>query len=325
MKGKIALEEHYEIEGMDITGSHNFTKADYFSHVEERLTHIDLRIQDMDKNGIETYIMSLTQPGIEGITDTQKAIEIARQSNDYCAKYLIDKHPDRLKAFACVPMQDPTEAAKELERTVKEYGYVGALINGYSNLGDENTAQYLDEPQVEPFWSKVAELNVPVYLHPRIPMPSQQRMYKGYEGLLGSAWGFGIETATHAVRLMLSGLFDRYPHLTVIVGHLGETLPFTLPRLEHRLRHQRVETQGPHKKPVTEYLRENFYLTTSGVFRTQTLINTLLELGSDRILFSVDSPYEDANEIAPWFDACPISEIDRYKIGRTNAKKLFHL
>lgn len=245
--------------------------------------------------------------------------------NDYIAENVLSKYPNRFLAFAALPLQDPEEAAKELERAVRELGFVGGLVNGYSNIGDENTAQYLDEPQVWPFWKKVEELQVPVYLHPRIPLPNQQRIYEGYEGLLGSAWGFGVETATHAIRLILSGLFDHYPNLTIILGHLGEGLPFTLPRVEHRLRHQRPETHGKHKKSPTEYLRKNFYLTTSGVFRTQALIDTLLEVGSDRILFSVDYPYESMEEISSWFDTCPISENDRIKIGSENATKLFNL
>ena len=124
---------------------------------------------------------------------------------------------------------------------------------------------------------------------------------------------------------MLSGLFDRRPTLKVIVGHLGEAMPFTLPRLDHRLRHQRAETQGPHEKKPTEYFQKNIYVTTSGVFRSQALLSTLLEIGSDRVLFSVDSPYEDADELTPWFDSCPISDADRQKIGRDNSVKLFHL
>ncbi|AFJ45536.1 amidohydrolase family protein [Shimwellia blattae] len=325
MKGKIALEEHYQSPDFNAAGSHDFTKGDYFENVKERLLNIDLRIQDMDKNGIETYIMSLTQPGIEGLTDAVAAEKMAVKMNDYCAANLIAKHPDRLRAFACVPLQNPKAAAKELERAVKQHGFVGALINGFSNIGNEETAQYLDEPQVEPFWQKVEELGVPVYLHPRIPLVTQRRIYQGYDGLLGSAWGFGVETSTHAVRLILSGLFDRHPNLQIILGHLGEALPFTLPRLEHRLRHQRAETQGSHKLPVTEYLRKNFYLTTSGTFRSQALLDTMLEVGSDRILFSVDSPYEDASELSPWFDAAPISDNDRVKIGRENSRKLFKL
>ncbi|MEZ0053801.1 putative TIM-barrel fold metal-dependent hydrolase [Mycobacterium sp. MAA66] len=325
MKGKIALEEHWEPADFDATGEHSFTEKGYFDEVERRLKEVDERVEDMERNGIGVSILSLTQPGIEGITDTPTAIDAAQRLNDLAAKELVGRHPDRLRMFAAVPLQDPQAAATELERAVKDLGAVGALINGYTNIGDENTAQYLDEPQVDPFWNKVSELNVPVYLHPRIPLPNQQRIYQGYEGLLGSAWGFGVETSTHALRMILSGLFDRYPNINVILGHCGEALPFTLPRVEHRLRHQRRETHGPHLKPPTAYLRENFYLTTSGVFRTSTLLDTMLEVGADRVLFSVDYPYESMDEIAPWFDTVPISENDRIKIGRTTAANLFGL
>jgi 2,3-dihydroxybenzoate decarboxylase len=323
MSGKIALEEHWESEQFPATGTHDFTETRYFADVQRRLREVDQRIEDMDRTGIDISILSLTQPGIEGITDAAVAIETARRMNDHAADKLVGRYPERLRMFAAVPLQDPQAAAEELERAVKDLGAVGALINGYTNIGDENTARYLDEAPVDVFWNKVSELGVPVYLHPRIPLPNQQRIYQGYEGLLGSAWGFGFETATHALRLILSGLFDRYPNVNVILGHLGEALPFTLPRVEHRLRHQRPETHGSHRKPPTTYLRENFYLTTSGVFRTQALIDTLLEVGADRTLFSVDYPYESMHELAPWFDTCPISENDRIKIGRTNAAKLF--
>lgn len=325
MKGKIALEEHWEPADYDATGAHSFTEPGYFDEVERRLKEVDQRVEDMDRNGIGISILSLTQPGIEGILDTRAAIDAARKANDYAATELVSRHPDRLRMFASVPLQDPEAAAHELERAVRELGAVGALVNGYTNIGDENTARYLDEAPVDPFWNKVSELGVPVYLHPRIPLPSQQRIYEGYEGLLGSAWGFGFETATHALRLILSGLFDRYPNINVILGHCGEALPFTLPRVEHRLRHQRRETHGLHELPPTEYLRKNFYLTTSGVFRTSTLLDTLLEVGADRVLFSVDYPYESMDEIAPWFDTTPISENDRIKIGRTNSANLFGL
>lgn len=322
MQFKIALEEHWESAEFHATGSHDFTDPLYFADVQRRLQEVDERVEDMDRNGIGISILSLTQPGIEGVTDKGKAVDLARAMNDEAAS-LVARHPARLRAFAAVPLQDPEKAADELERAVRDHGFVGALVNGYSNVGDENNAQYLDEPQVEPFWDRVEKLGVPVYLHPRIPLPSQQRIYQGYEGLLGSAWGFGFETATHALRLILSGLFDRHPGINVVLGHLGEALPFTLPRVEHRLRHQRPETHGTHEKAPTEYLRKNFYLTTSGVFRTQALLDTLLEVGADRVLFSVDYPYESMDELAPWFDECPISENDRVKIGRTNSEKLF--
>jgi gamma-resorcylate decarboxylase len=322
---KIAIEEHWESDEFGPAGDPKFSAQGYMAEVRRKLRDIDLRVETMDKAGIEVSILSLTQPGIEGITDTALAVETARRMNDYVANHLVVRHPKRFKAFACAPLQDPDAAARELERAVRELGCVGALVNGCSNIGDENTAQYLDEAQVAPFWERASALNVPIYLHPRSPLPNQQRIYQGYPGLIASAWGFGAETATHAVRLILSGIFDRHPNLTVMLGHLGEGLPFTLPRLEHRLRHQGPEAHGPHKLPPTEYLRRNFYLTTAGVFRTQALINTMLEVGSDRILFSVDYPYESMEELSSWFDTCPISENDRAKIGHANARKLFLL
>jgi 2,3-dihydroxybenzoate decarboxylase len=325
MKDKIALEEHIESPEFPATGSHKFVDDEYFKAVQLRLQEYKLRLEDMDATGIRTTILSLTQPGVEGILDAQKAVDMARRMNDHMAEFFVANNPGRFLAFAALPLQDPKAAAKELERAVQQLGFKGALINGYSNIGDVNQARYLDEAPVWEFWERAEALNVPVYLHPRIPLPNQQRIYQGYDGLLGAAWGFGVETATHAVRLILSGLFDRFPKLNVIVGHLGEGLPFTLPRLEHRLRHMVPGTHGKHKMPPMHYLRENFYLTTSGVFRTQALLDTMLEIGSDRILFSVDYPYESMKELAPWFDSCPISENDRIKIGRTNAQKLFNI
>lgn len=151
-------------------------------------------------------------------------------------------------------------------------------------------------------------------------------MYEGYPSLVGSAWGFGIEISTHAVRLMLSGLFDRYPQLTVLLGHLGEGLPFMLPRLEHRLHMQRDGVGlGTAKAPLSHYLSNNFYLTTSGHFHTKGLLDAISEIGVDRTLFSVDYPYENMKTASEWFDHAMISENDRLKIGRTNAKRLFNL
>jgi gamma-resorcylate decarboxylase len=188
-----------------------------------------------------------------------------------------------------------------------------------------NTAQYLDEAPVWDFWARVEALGVPVYLHPRSPLPNQRRVYEGYSVLADSPWGFGAETAIHTLRLILSGLFDRFPRLRIILGHLGEGLPFLLPRVESRLRHMSEKVRGKQQKPVTFYLRENFYVTTAGHFRTQALIDTLLEIGPGRLLFSVDYPYETVQEQTDWFDSLPISETDRRKIGRENALDLVRL
>ena len=188
-----------------------------------------------------------------------------------------------------------------------------------------NTAQYLDEAPVWDFWARVDALGVPVYLHPRPPLMSQRRSTRAVAEEADLPRGFGAETSLHTLRLILSGLFDRFPRLQVILGHLGEGLPFLLPRVEARLRHMSLEVRGKQQKPVTSYLRENFYITTAGHLRTQAFIDTLLEVGSDRVLYSVDYPYESVKEQNDWFDGLPISETDRRKIGRENALKLLRL
>jgi 2,3-dihydroxybenzoate decarboxylase len=293
-------------------------------YVESHLLDVDERIKIMDATGIERSIISLTMPGIQSITDTEFAVGVARDTNDLVKRNFVDQHPDRLSMFACLPTQDGAAAAAELRRAVGELGAVGALINGCSNVGDANTGRYLDDDSFEPLWAAVEELGVPVYLHPREQLPTQQVIYAGYESLVGSAWGFGYETATHAVRLMLSGLFDRHPGVQVIVGHLAEGLPFLLPRLEHRLDKQKDGIGlGSAQRRVSEYFSANFYATTSGHFHTRTLFNTIAELGVDRVMFSADFPYETMEEAAAWFDSSLLSRNDAQKIGRDNARRLF--
>ena len=165
----------------------------------------------MDRSGVEFTILSLTAPGVQSVADRSRAVDLARSTNDKLAGH-VRRHADRLSAFAAVPMQDPEAAGLELARAVGEHGFKEALINGYSTIGGEEDVKYLDEG-ANVFWAKAAELDVPDYLHPREPLPSQRRAMQGYPELVGSAWGFGYETATHAVRLMLSSLFDRFPTL----------------------------------------------------------------------------------------------------------------
>ncbi|MCF6475757.1 amidohydrolase [Nonomuraea sp. MG754425] len=286
MDGKIALEEHVTTprnnELWDAAGEAARNGKDYMADVERRLLEVDERVKEMDRYGIEATILSLTSPGAQSITDAATATAFARETNDTIKDTLLDRHPGRLFGFAAVALQDPASAADELDRAVTQLGYKGALINGYTNLTGPDDARYLDEPDNHVFWDRVAALNVPVYLHPREPLPSQTRIYQGYASLVGSAWAFAHETATHAVRLMLSGLFDRHPGLTIILGHLGEGLPFLLPRLEHRLHLQRHGTGlGRAQRPVSAYLSENFYLTTSGHFHTKALHDTIAEMSVD--------------------------------------------
>ena len=330
MKDKIALEEHLSTplnnSLWDSAGEASRNGKAYMDDVEKRLLDVDLLLETMDRNGIDIAVMSLTSPGTQALTDRAKACDFAVRGNDWMAEKVVSRAPKRLRAFATVALQSPRHAADELERAVKSLGVKGAMINGYTNVGSADGAQYLDEKPVWEFWDRVAALDVPVYLHPREPLPGQCRMYDGYPSLVGSAMGFGVDTAVHAVRLILSGLFDRYPNLIVILGHLGEGLPFLLPRIEHRLIKQSEGIgAGSLKLRPCEYLRRNFYLTTSGQFNTRPLLNTISEVGVERVLFSVDYPYESMDEGSQWFENTLVNENDRRMIGRTNALRLLRL
>ena len=328
MRDKIALEEHISTEAMnelrDGAGVGSGTGKEYIDWVEERLLNVPKRLKDMDDCGIATAILSMTSPGVQGIVDVDLASRSAQETNDHIHETYVRPYPDRFAFFASVALQNPEAASDELHRSVSELGAKGALIHGYTTIGDNRTARYLDEPENEPFWAAVAELDVPVYLHPREPLPSHQRTYDGYASLLGPAWAFGHETSTHAVRLMLSGLFDRYPAIQIILGHLGEALPFTLPYLEHRLCvHRNGVGLGSAKQPVSHYFNRNFLVTTSGHFHTRTLESTIAEIGVDRVMFSTDYPFESMQEAAGWFDVSLLSYNDRLKVGRGNAERVF--
>jgi 2,3-dihydroxybenzoate decarboxylase len=317
--GKIALEEHFALPG---TIPDNYTSL---PTPESRLQIQDLgsgRIAEMDRNGLELCILSESGPAsIQTVLKASEAIDRSRRSNDYLAEH-IAKYPKRLKGFAALPMQDPQAAAQELTRCVKELGFCGALVNGFTQLGEADSAVFYDLPQYRPFWATVQQLDVPFYLHPRFPLATRQQAYEGHAWIAGSAWGFAVETSIHALRLMGSGLFDEYPKLKVILGHLGEGLPFGIWRVDHRIARTSVRPKA--KLPMAHYLRENFYITTSGAFRTPALIDTISEVGANRVLYSVDYPYEDMGEGAAWFDNAPISEPDRLKIACGNARQLFH-
>jgi predicted TIM-barrel fold metal-dependent hydrolase len=315
VNGKIAMEEHFGIPDFPVAPPlppGEFT---------ERMLDTEARLAEMDAAGIEVMALSLTSPGVQGEPDAGRAAELAVEANDRLAE-VVAKHPDRYLGFAAVPLQDPERAADELERCVG-LGLRGAMVNGYTSTTDPEVGLYYDDPRFEPFWARVEALGVPVYLHPRQALPHAQRIYDGYPEIVSAAWGFGVETGTHAIRLILSGLFDRHPRVQVVLGHLGETLPFAIWRLENRF------DLRPHGKrlerPVSAYLRENFHVTTSGNFSDRALAATIAELGSDRVLFAVDYPYEAIAHGASWFDAAPLDENVRKRVGRENARRLLGL
>ena len=322
MNDKIALEEHFAIED-SLRESAEYAVPGQWNVLERRLVDLDgERLSEMDRNGIGFAILSLNAPGVQSMFDVKTAVDYARRANDALAAG-VARHPDRYAGFAAVAMQDPDAACRELTRAVAELKFKGVMVNGFSQIGDEQTIIYYDHPRYRPFWATVEELGVPFYLHPRDPLPERTTFYDGHPWLRGASWAFGVETATHALRLMASGVFDRHPKLTAILGHLGEMLPYCIWRFDHRVTKRPRDI--PAQKTFIEYLRANFYVTTSGNFHTSTLKQAIAELGVDRVLFSVDYPFEECADGASWFDACEIRVSDREKIGRKNAAQLFGL
>lgn len=323
MDGKIALEEHFALRET-LGDSEQYATARSWGDLRQKLLDLgDGRLREMDRHGIALSILSLNSPAIQTIVDTHAAVETARRANDALAE-AVAARPDRFAGFAALPMQDPEAAALELTRSVGDLGFKGALVNGFSEraAGTEPPhVLYYDDPMYAPFWSAVEQIGVPFYLHPRDPLPSREPIYDGHPWFRGSAWAFGAETAMHALRLMASGLFDRHPALTMILGHLGEGLPYSVWRIDHRLR---KSPRGiPATRTMADYLRGNVYLTTSGNFRTPTLLDAIAEVGAERIMFSVDYPFENTEDAASWFDGAEIDEDHRRKIGRDNATALF--
>ena len=324
MLHKIGLEEHYAIPET-LEGSMVYFK-DYVGQTDMRTTRmldlLELRIQEMDENGMDMMILSLNSPAIQEIYEVSKAIEVSKLANDRLAD-AIAKTDNRFRGFAAIPLQDPDEAILEMHRAVDDLGFVGVFVNGYSQIGDAETYKYLDDPMYLGFWAEVEKIGVPFYMHPREPMPCNDGQTEGHYWLRGAPWTFGVETSTHTLRLMCSGLFDKHPNLKLILGHLGEGLPFLIWRCSHWL--QKRSRGMPAKRSLLDYFSENIWVTTSGQFHTPPLLCTMLQMGADRILFSTDYPFEDVSEASEWFDTCPISENDRFKIGRQNAIDLFDL
>src|SRR5687767_13093514 len=332
---KIAIEEHFDVLGGIGTGARSAKtdedlqslvkamdySATWMDTVGRRLRDFAAdRLAGMDASGISVSILSHTVPGVQGIVDPDAAVTAAREINDRLAAE-IRKQPTRYAGFASVALQDPKAGVIELERAVTRLGLKGAMINGYTNTCDPHRVEYLDDPKFLPFWEAAASLGVPIYLHPRPAL--DQRIYDGHSELIGATWGFAPEAATHALRLVYSGLFDRFPTATVILGHLGETLPAFAWRIQHCFEYNPADKRV--ERRLQDYLADNFYVTTSGNFHDQALISAILTIGADRILFAVDYPYEMMEPAARWIEEAAISESDRRKIAASNAERLFKI
>jgi gamma-resorcylate decarboxylase len=328
--GKIALEEHvgntlfsgtYTTPPVNFTNEVSFDMPPYSSDVFARINSIESRVAAMDVANISVQVLMFGSPGIQGVFNKTFATEAAKYVNDEVSRvYKNGNHSGRFEFWCSNALQEPEKAAAELERCVKELGGVGSFVGGYTNKGTADDVVYLDDPSMDVFLAKVAELRVPIYLHPRTPPPGQQRVYEDYNVLAGSPWGFSSETAGHVLRLMLSGVFDRYPNLQIVLGHCGEGIPFFLPRIEHRFRHFTKFWKAT--KDIRYYYENNFWVTTSGVQDEATLLDTLRWTGEDRVMFSVDYPFEDTVEIAGWFDRLSMNSRTKKKVAYGNARAL---
>jgi predicted TIM-barrel fold metal-dependent hydrolase len=277
------------------------------------------RLAEMDAAGIDMQVLSLNAPGVEQ-ADVAEQVAIARESNDFLAE-AVKKNPKRFAGFACLPIAAPEQAADELDRRVRQQSFKGTLINGHTR------GCYLDDKFFWPILERAEALNVPIYLHPTVPAkPVADVLYGGFSpavsaSLAGSAWGWHMETAVHLIRMILGGVFDRYPNLQVVIGHLGEGLPFMLPRLNKNLPVEMTKLD----RPLAAYLRENVHYTFAGFNFPATFLDLLLEVGVERIMFSVDHPYGSMAEARAFLDQIPVSAADRERIAHGNAERLFNL
>jgi len=280
----------------------------------------DERIRDMDDTGIDKQLLLLTSPGVQ-VFDAALATELARSSNDQLAEG-IRKQPARLACLAAVAPQDPAGAAKELERGVKNLGLKGAVINSHTR------GEYLDDKKYWPIFEAAESLNVPIYIHPQTPSPQMVGPFLE-RGLDGAIFGFGVEVSLHMMRVMVAGVFDRFPKLQFVIGHMGEALPFWLYRLDYMhtatVAANRYESMKKTQRRISEYLKENFYITTSGMAWQPAIMFTQNVIGVDRVMYAMDYPYQFVPEEVAAHDTLPISDADKKKLFQTNAEKAFKL
>jgi uncharacterized protein len=295
------------------------TFGDRAARLLEQLTDLgEKRIAEMDKAGIDMQVLSLTAPGVEQL-EPAEAIALSSEANDFLAA-AIAKHPTRFGGFAALPTSTPERAAEELDRRVREHGFKGGVINGHTR------GRYLDDKFFWPVLERAESLRVPIYLHPTPPPKAViDAWFSGFSPIVaemfaGPGWGWHIETALHVVRMVLGGVFDRFPGLQIIVGHMGETLPFMIQRLDV----MPAKMTGL-QRPMSAYLRENVHYTFSGFNFTPTFLNLLLEVGVGRIMFSADHPYGSMTQARTFLEQLPVSPTDREQIAHENAERLLNL
>ncbi|MFC1871335.1 amidohydrolase family protein [Chloroflexota bacterium] len=342
---KIAIEEHFYTEGyLDFLRSNKgyprlevveneehqsiwrwYDSSDSYKVWNPHLMRapIDIgegRLKEMDTAGIDMQVLSLAKPGVEEFNAVD-GTEVAKLSNNELSQ-VIQKYPGRFAGLAALATQDPAAAANELERAVKGLGLKGANINSHVK------GEYLDDEKYWVIFETAEKLGVPIYLHPKEPPQGMLESYLTYPRLASSMWGFAADAGLHAMRLILSGVFDKYPALKIVLGHMGEALPYWLWRMDKSWARGRVTTGALNvkmQKVPSQYVKDNFLVTTSGMFWEPAFLCAYLGLGADKILFAVDYPFESSKEAVQFMDSVSICDTDREKIYHLNAEKLLSL
>ena len=326
----VALEEHYTVPRIvagiapDAIARRGFPGPDVTWGQTTKRTELtdlgDARLADMDASGITVQVLSVAGPGAD-LVPGQAGVDLARAYNDALAEACV-RHPTRYRGFAHLPLLDPEKAADELERCVRQLGFHGVLVNGATD------GRFLDDPAFEPILAKAEALDLPIYLHPGIPTQSVRNAY--YDNLPGnfgftlalSAWGWHVDTAIHTLRLVLSGALDRHPGLKIVIGHMGEALPFMLDRIDETTS---AEARSRLNRSVRQTILDQVWITTSGFFTMVPFMAALMSFGVDRILFSVDYPFASNARARAFLDTLPVSPSDRAKIAHGNADRLLRL
>jgi predicted TIM-barrel fold metal-dependent hydrolase len=316
----IALEEHY---AWDPASAGNvvatWLRSNDTTAYQRLYDRGPLRLEQMDAAGIDFQILSLFDPGVQDETDVARASDLARRANDDLAE-TVRGNPNRFGGFATLATQDPDAAAAELARAVTDLGLVGGLINGHCQ------GRYLDDPAYQGLFECAEAMGVPIYLHPTTPHPAvMDAWFAPYvdDGLHLASWGFAAETATHVLRLIYSGLFDKFPRLQMIIGHLGEMLPFAAYRIDRYYGLGGTDAGKRLQRLPSEYLRNNFHVTTSGNFCPPAFACTLEVMGADRVMFSVDYPMDDNQAGAEFLSSYPMDDATLRKVSSQNAIQLF--
>ncbi|AXK81290.1 amidohydrolase [Pseudolabrys taiwanensis] len=316
MVQKIALEEHFLSPGLVDYWKPTMTEVApaFVEQLYKRLTDFgDLRLATMDKAGIARSVLGVAGPGVQAERDVALATRKAREANDFLAVE-IQKRPDRYAGFAHIAVQDPRAAADELERCMRDLKFSGAMINGHTN------GMYLDDASLAPFWERADALGAVIYIHPTDPIVPAP-VLNGVPALRRATWEWGFETGSHALRLVFSGVFDRYPNAKVALGHMGETLPYLLWRFDSRAKLYNVKLA----KEPSDYIKDNIVVTVSGVYAREPLMCAVEALGRDKVMFAADYPFENAEEAGHFLDDVAIPEDLRADVAYNNAAKLLKL